>query len=304
VIAGYLDGEVQPIGRLDDSIGSIHFAKDDIDTLARKGRADASLDAISQHEAAEWIDCDPMAVQGLAKNGLLVAVHGRHRTRIMRRTVEAFVSRYVSLSGLANELTTTVLKLKNLCKSLSINVMLITRTTAKHSAFIARDRMEALVSALNDSRPEKRQTSIELLTQYLVYLRQTGQPLPRKGAVPNRAAIAYACGFDRNVLYDNKPVIQALQEFDEEDALRHALRPRIAPFEELRRYLENLRQSDAPLPCRKGKPNKVAIARAVGFKRDVLYTDPRFDRLIESYLNSTDPRQALRASNHNLSSEN
>lgn len=283
VIAAYLDGKIQSIGRLEDHVGSIHFAMADIKSLASRSRADASHNAISKHEAARWIGCDPLAVQRLAENGYLTAVPSLRRTSIGRESVEAFTSTYVSISGLASELGTTALKLKRLCRHLSIDVMLIAMSNVRNSAFIARETKEPLVRALNNNRLEKRPTSIELLTRYLDRLRQNGQPLPRLGRAPNRVVIAQACGFDRSAFYKNRFVVQALEKFDDEDVLRYALRPNIPPVEALRRYLEHLRQSNDSLPCLNGKPNRVAIAREAGFKRDYLYTDPALAELIEIY---------------------
>jgi hypothetical protein len=296
VISAYLDGELQSLGRLDDSISSIHFAKEDMTELARNGRAEVSQGAISQSEAATCIACDPGAIQGLAAKGYLVAIPGPSRTRLTRQSVEAFAAKYLSLSGFANERMTTTLKLKNLCKSLGIEVMSIDRNDSQHSLFVVHNMREALVKALDDSRPKPRPISSDMLIRYLEGLRLNGQRLPRKGTKPNLVAIAGACGFDRNAFYSNQLVIRALKAFDEEDMHRHALCPEIAPLDALTRYLEQLDRTGASLPCYGGKPNKFAIARAVGFSRDIFRTDPAFDKLIEIHFDSNKQRHTACAS--------
>jgi hypothetical protein len=296
VISGYLEGDFQSVGRLDDTISSIHFAKEDMTELARNGRAEVSQGAISQSEAATCIACDPGAIQGLAAKGYLVAIPGPSRTRLTRQSVEAFAAKYLSLSGFANERLTTTLKLKNLCKSLGIEVMSIDRNNSQHSSFVVHNMREALVKALDDSRPKPRPISSDMLIRYLEGLRLNGQRLPRKGTKPNLVAIAGACGFDRNAFYSNQLVIRALKAFDEEDKHRHALCPAIAPLDALTRYLEQLDRTGASLPCYGGKPNKFAIARAVGFSRDIFRTNPAFDKLIEIHFDSNKQRHPACAS--------
>lgn len=51
----------------------------------------------------------------------------------------------------------------------------------------------------------------------------------------------------------------------------------------LRQYLSGLRSTGEPLPRRAGKPNKIAIAKACGFNRNVLYTRPALIELLDSY---------------------
>jgi hypothetical protein len=51
----------------------------------------------------------------------------------------------------------------------------------------------------------------------------------------------------------------------------------------LRDYLDNVRENDKTLPRRDGKPNKVVIARACGFTRDVLYSNSSAIALLEEF---------------------
>ncbi len=63
--------------------------------------------------------------------------------------------------------------------------------------------------------------NLEALRRYLEGLEEDGHPLPRRANEPNRTAIAKACGFDRQVLYQNPGARDLLDEYEIEDRKRH-----------------------------------------------------------------------------------
>jgi hypothetical protein len=69
-------------------------------------------------------------------------------------------------------------------------------------------------------------------------------------------------------------------------------------LESLFQYLGKLRADGARLPRRKGKPNKVVIARACGFSRHFLY----FDQKLIQLLNDFDKDECLEAGVSSLTS--
>ncbi|SDR27803.1 TniQ protein [Paraburkholderia fungorum] len=54
------------------------------------------------------------------------------------------------------------------------------------------------------------------------------------------------------------------------------------PADQVREYLQDLRARDQPLPWHGGNVNKIAIARACGFDRDVFYTNEAAIRLLHT----------------------
>lgn len=288
ILVHFLDGKIVSVGRLSDTIGSILFNAEDIRSLASESRADASQDAVSQNEAATLVGCDVEAIPGLVTQGLLVAIRGATRTRITLRSIESLVSRYVSLVGLARDLNSTSTKLGRLCDSSGIKVIPVARKKGGPCLLIVREDRDALASCLIDERSQKRMAPEVSLNKYLNQLRHSDLPLPRKGVLPNKVAIAKACGFDRSAFFKNGKVMEILAAFDQEDAVRNGLRPKLKPIEALTDYLHRLTASQTDLPCRNGSPNKVAIAKACGFKRDVLYSASTFDALLSEHLRRQD----------------
>jgi len=53
----------------------------------------------------------------------------------------------------------------------------------------------------------------------------------------------------------------------------------------VRRYFKILKETSASIPMRAGKPNKMAIAKACGFSRHVIYTYPSVIKLMNEFLN-------------------
>jgi len=107
-----------------------------------------------------------------------------------------------------------------------------------------------------------------------------GLPLPRKGNIPNKSAIAAACGLDRSALATDTDAGILLMCFARDDAERFAVSQYRSPEEALQAYIQELKTGGGHLPCRGGRPNKAAIAKACGFKRDLLSSRPELRKIL------------------------
>jgi hypothetical protein len=182
-----------------------------------------------------------------------------------------------------------------LCESHGIEVITLKRTNnGATQPIIARESEETLTKICQAGREAKDQKTYKYreatyeasLQSYLDALKSEGQPLPRRAGQPNKAVIAKACGFHRDVLYSYETVVAMLEEFDTNE-LNLLNRNALDPVSLLTDYLNNLKQSGSPLPkSRNSRPNKQIIAKACGFHRKVLYTNPSAIAALEAYLSS------------------
>jgi hypothetical protein len=130
---------------------------------------------------------------------------------------------------------------------------------------------------------EKRLAYEAALQRYLDELRGTGGALPRVGDRPNKVAIAKACDFGRDVLYNLPTVVSMLDAYDREEREQPGARS-LSPLEAIQCYLDALRLAGQALPrSANGQPNKLAIAKACGIQRNLLYNRPELMALLESH---------------------
>ena len=119
------------------------------------------------------------------------------------------------------------------------------------------------------------------MTSYLNVLRVAGGRLPRRGWKINKFAIARACGFGRHVLVSFPSVAAILAAFEEAERIQNNS-DTMDPIAALQHYLGRLRDARESLPrSKRGRPNKLAIARACRFDRDVFYRNPEALALLE-----------------------
>jgi hypothetical protein len=294
-LAAYLDGKVKSVGRTGKTLQTIRFWKTDVDAYIQACRFEAFDGAVTQQAASNIIACDPQAIQGLIEQGYLVVRTGSNGMRIEPESAKNFSKVYVALASIAKEIGTSSVRLSRLCVAAAIPVLAIPRVHGGAVPFIQRMNRDTLIAQSNKSpaRIQSRQVSeesgtqelrtVHMLRRYLASLVDREAPLPRLAGALNRAAIAKACGFDRNVLYLNKHVIEILNAFDAEDRQRHNVKARQKPELAVQKYLEQLRESKMPLPKTAGKPNKSVIARACGFRREVFYENGELLALLDTF---------------------
>jgi hypothetical protein len=143
------------------------------------------------------------------------------------------------------------------------------------------ERWDLYAKSRPKSHAKKKEECLGALRTYLQDLRDNGKKLPRQIAgSPNKVAVAAACGFSRHVLYAYPAVVALLDGFDKYERQSGAGE---APIVMLKRYLNKLRGSGQMLPRYGGKLNKVAIAKAGTFCRDIFYKDPEIVAYLKAY---------------------
>ncbi len=219
VVVAYLEGNLRSVGRTGATTGDILFRRDDLTNLVLDSRTAAAEGALTLRDAAARIGCDPTAMPGLLAGGWLEAVEARESTRVTDVSVEQFAKSYIALSKLARELTSSSRRLMGLCEKNVIPVLPIARESGSVAPFIERQHIEALTRLseanptredLAAARAETGHPAVEALRGYLEGLKACGEQLPMRGGKPNKVAIARACGFARDVLYDNECAIELL----------------------------------------------------------------------------------------------
>jgi hypothetical protein len=163
------------------------------------------------------------------------------------------------------------------------------------SPFIKRRDTQLLHEAFNDDNraraagppKETKPNPVDQLRAYLQNLIDTDQPLPWRGGLLNKMAVARACGFDRDVFYTNPEAIELLSAFVCKESHRRIAAGAFAgrPIARLRGYLERLKQSGESLPTTCGRPNKSVIAGNAGVDRDLFYRSSEATRMLEAFLN-------------------
>jgi hypothetical protein len=291
-VAAYLDGEIRSIGRTGDSLKQIWFHEADVETLLNASRTEASDKTISQREAARIINCRVETIAALVEHEYLIGQTISNLKRLKHESVVQFSSLYVSLSSLAKQLNTSSWYLLQLCRKFGIVALCITENSGKVASFIKHEAQKELLKQvqLNPTRAQKRKiakqkhiNSLAKLKHYLNSLREGGAPLPRRGLIPNRRAITAACGIARDVFYKNPEAATMLDAFDAEERQLKNIKKR-DDIGDLQHYLEDLKRNNAILPrLQNGQPNKVAVARACGFGKNIIYRNPDAAAILEKY---------------------
>jgi len=257
-----------------------------VSAFVASSRTHAAGGTLTQQHAAETLGCDLQAITILVSHGYLAARSAREGTRITRTSFERFIQKYIPLSKIANEHGTTSRRLKTLCSKAGIPMLLTPRPTGIEVPYIQRSNIELLLvtATLNPSMKQAqlaashpRRSAVTVLKSYLSELKERREPIPIRAGKPNKLAIARACGFSRNVLYDNDEALGLLDSFVARTSMP------CTPLIALQRYLEELQASRAQLPLRAGKPNKKAIAKACGFNRNVLYVNADVISLLDTF---------------------
>jgi hypothetical protein len=219
LIAAYLDGGLRSVGRTGDTTANILFRRDDLANLVLKSRKAAAEGALTLRDAAARIGCDPTAMPGLLAGSWLEAAPARESTRVTAASVERFAKSYIALSELARTLTSSSRRLMGLCERNGIPLLTIARETGSVAPFLERQHIDALRKLAEENptraevtaaRTEAGHPAVEALRGYLHGLQARGEQLPLRGGKPNKVAISRACGFARDVLYDNKSAIALL----------------------------------------------------------------------------------------------
>ncbi len=214
-VVDYLAGNLVAIGRTAEAAAHIQFTKADVAAYVAASRAAAAGGTITVREASTLIGCDPQAIPVLLSQGQLIAVQGREGQRVTRLSVEYFAQKFAVIGAVAKSLQSSSNRLIRLSAKAGIPLLLIPRVSASGGdiPFIERvnlaDLLQFELQHPNLRRPQVKSSEstepkvVVALRDYLTQLDERGAELPRRAGLPNKKAIAEACGFDRNVLYNN-----------------------------------------------------------------------------------------------------
>jgi hypothetical protein len=209
--------------------------------------------------------------------------------RVPESAIKRFNAEYVTLSKIAIERGTSAKRLLAMCRTDGIPVVTVSRDKrAPAQPIVGRSDLPRLLEHWElyakfrpKSHAELKEECLGAFRRYLKDLCDQGEMLPRRiSGMPNKVAIAAACGFPRRVLYKYPAVVALLDEFDGNERQSGA---GDSPIVMLKRYLNNLRDSGQPLPRYGGKLNKVAIAKAGNFCRDFFYKNPEVAAHLKAY---------------------
>ncbi len=283
-IAAYLNGHIESLGRLGNTISSILFRKSEVERIVQECRTKASGGAISLKEACEKLGCNALAIKGLARDGYLEVVPGPDRLRVTHQSIEELMSTHISLLAIAKEHCSSTRRLHRLCMAQRIKTLRIPHEGSGESIFIAVDSKEELVTSLLDERPTERPTAEQALKSYLADLQKDSQTLPRRAGKPCLTAIASACNFERSAFYKNKVVSRLLEEYQQQEAVTHSVSALRTPSEALSTFLMSITTRGEKLPLRGSNPNLKEIAKQCNFKRDWFYVDPALREMLVNHL--------------------
>ena len=298
LIADIVAGQVKPLGRTGDRIRDLVLKQSDwLDYQVKQNLAANGW--IPGDRVARLFHCASACIVTLIESGHLEGVSAQRSIRVKMKSAATFAQEYASGAWIAKLLGTSSRRIQRLCKEEGMKTILAERGAGGSAQlFVARSDLEKLgirsmplfddgsapVEIIDQFKMQatRRSVSIEKLQRYLDGMKESSTPLPRRAGQPNRAAIANACGFDRNVLYMNAEVAVLLDAFDTEDRARHNIRQREVPAILLTEYLEQLKKAGVQPPRRAGQLNRKAIAKACGLDRKLLYSDANARILIET----------------------
>jgi hypothetical protein len=285
VVEAALDGTLEVMGRAGESVSGLQLKRAKVDEFIIAKRIAVDGGTYSFPQAAAACGICPTTIRSALAKGLLSKVEVAGRSRIEQDAVEQFQKTYKALAAIAEDLGSTTPALRRLCAAKSIPVIELDRDGGGPvQPIIDADRVGELKAAYAESqrlsREETAELQVQALRSYLTGLVEAGGFLPRRGDKPNKVEIARQCGFDRDVLYDNAAAIEVLESHVRDEASRGLGQ---SPRERIESYCQALADTGQQLPQWQGRPNKLRIATACGFDRDVFREQPELLKLLEDF---------------------
>lgn len=296
IVSALFDGRIPVAGLKGSKLADLLVNKYIVDEFLLDKRRAIEGNTYSFPDAARITGLDPMLVGEAIQQGLIAAVERNGRRRVLAGAVEQFNTEYIVLRALASSLGPSVRHLKNVGQKVGISVIELRRANGGSQPVLARRDEPALrvawqeeVARIASRASRKKQMADKCLAyeaalhQYLDDLRRTGKRLPRVSNRPNIVGIAKACNFGRDILYNFPTVVALLEAYDQEDWERLGGGHRTA-HDAIKAYLDTLAAEGKPVPqSASGQVNKLAIAKACGINRNVLYSRPELMALLGSH---------------------
>ncbi len=289
VVTALLNRALKAEGRSGPSPASILLKKQDIDAFINSHLRPLVGATCSFEECARktGLCCAAIAEAVRARHLVQTVVTGYKR--ITTPSLERFQSAYLPLAAVAREKRRSPRLLVRLIRKKRLPVIFVARANhASPQGFIPRSRVPQLMAAIAEyvaERAARRRrgdsvaVSEDRLRAYCTQRLKSGQGLPRRGGVPIKRGIASACGFTRDLFYNQARIQRVLDEFDRKERAMHPAR-RFGPVEIVEHYLGELKRLGRPLPRWNGRPNVVRIARQCGLHRHAIERNSRIGRML------------------------
>ena len=301
VVAALLNRALKPVGRSGPSPASILLKKQDIDAFIDSHLRPLVGSTCSFEECAQKTGLCRAAIAEAVRARHLVQTVVRGYKRITAASLERFQSAYLPLAAVAQEKRRSPRLLVKLIRKERLPVIFVARANhASPQGFIARSRVPQLMAAIaeyvaDQAARRRRGDSIAAyegrLRAYCTQRIESGQGLPRRGGVPIKRAIASACGFTRDLFYNQVRIQRVLDEFDRKEREVHKERC-LRPAEVVADYLARLKQAGSPLPCWQGRPNVLRIAEECEIRRHAIQRDAKIAKMLNHFMRQSDFREA------------
>lgn len=226
IVAAMFDGRLTVHGHQGDNMGGLLLARDAAEIFIRQKRQEVEDDTLSLAETASVTGLDKQVVLPAVRMGLLTATERDGRTRVTVGSIAEFSATYVPLVVLAKDLGTLPQHLWRFCRKNGFDTLSVMRSNGGPAMPLLRlSAKEGLLAAWEEAhREEDREPAAKpaelyeaAIRAYLVELEAERKMLPRRAGTPNKAVIARACGFHRDVLYSYPNVIALLTEHDQRE---------------------------------------------------------------------------------------
>jgi len=293
LIVAFLQGDIRCLGRRGDRMGGILLDVEQVRKFQMDSRSAIFQSARSAAEVADLLQCSSLVVASLVHQGFLEALPGIAYLRVTEASCAVFGGMYVSANEVAKRHAVGIRRVLGVCAAAGIEMLAAERPGERSGQHFLKRSDEAAITAeilrrkneaviVRQRQEVGRVNSLEKLENYLLSLRKTGALLPRRAGLPNKVAIAKAAGVDRCLFY-KKECMALLESFDAEDRNRASIEKR-DDLAALKRYLVEIRCQGILLPrMAGGRPNKRAIAKACGFRRNIFYSDPTVAAALEDF---------------------
>ncbi len=292
VVAALLNRALKAVGRSGPGPAGILLKKQDIDAFIDSHLRPLVGATCSFEECAQKAGLCRAAIAEAVKARHLVQTVVRGYKRITTASLERFQSAYLPLAAVAQENRRSPRLLVRLIREKRLPVIFVARANhASPQGFIPRSRGPQLMAAIAEyvaeraarrRRGDSLAVSEDRLRAYCSQRIESGQGLPRRGGVPIKRAIASACGFTRDLFYNQARIQRVLDEFDRKESAMHPAR-RFGPVEIVEHYLGELKRLGRPLPRWNGRPNVVRIARQCGLHRHAIERNSRIGRMLNRF---------------------
>jgi len=224
VVAAVFDGRLVCAGLQGQNLSGLMLDKKQVEDIVRLKRREVEGTTYSVADAAVETGLDRAVMDHAIELGYLQASAEEGRSvRVLASSVERFNERFVSLVRLAKERGTLARNLLSRCRERGLPVVELRRSgrvssqpilTRSNAAELVKDWDQARLVESRRKFEARRLSQLESLRGYLDSLRERAEPLPRRAGNPNKAVIARACGFGRDVFSSATPAMALLAEYE------------------------------------------------------------------------------------------